>query len=86
MGNYRGETTDKIVNGGSYVSEMKTGHEDQSFLEFDGKYYGDVRNRGSSFDLERISGNDNIKKSHILMTLILFDARLVLVMGTLSLV
>ncbi|MEQ5399421.1 hypothetical protein ABN303_01820 [Providencia rettgeri] len=40
MENYRGETTDKIVNGGSYVSEMKTGHENRNFLEFGGKYYG----------------------------------------------
>ncbi|MGG4676307.1 MULTISPECIES: protein NO VEIN domain-containing protein [Providencia] len=65
MENYRGETTDKIINGGSYVSEMKTGHENRNFLEFGGKYYGYVRNRGSSFDLERISGNDNIKEPYI---------------------
>lgn len=65
MENYRGETIDKIVNGGSYVNETKTGHEDRNFLEFNGKYYGYVRNRGSSFNLERISGENNIKDPYI---------------------
>ncbi|HCR3230186.1 TPA: DUF3883 domain-containing protein [Morganella morganii] len=65
MNNYCGENDDKIVNGGSYVDDTNSGHEDRNFLAFSGYYYGYVRNRGNSFDLERISGESDIKTPYI---------------------
>lgn len=55
MNDYRGQTSsDRIINGGSYVRDNETGGEIKNFLPIDGWYYGYVQPPGSGINLENL--------------------------------
>ena len=67
MRNYQGLGSDKIIGGGSYVTETNPGHEIFNFSEFNGYLYGYVQPTGRrnynvrKINLERLGGRRNDK-------------------------
>ena len=58
MRHYRGNTaSDRIVNGGSYIDEKRTGWEVENFLPRDGHCRGYVKIPGDTLRLEYIGGS-----------------------------